>query len=176
MIFTPVAISGVWLIDLDRKIDNRGYFARTWCREEFAEHGLSTDLVQTSVSFNVRKGTLRGMHWQAAPHEEIKLIRCVRGAVYDVLLDLRMDSPTFKKWIGIELDENNGRSLYVPEGIAHGFQTLRDSTEVCYYMSHSFHAESASGVRWNDPSFGIEWPAASERIISQRDATYLDFK
>jgi dTDP-4-dehydrorhamnose 3,5-epimerase len=176
MTFTPAAISGAWFIDLDRKIDNRGYFARTWCREEFAEHGLSTDLVQTSVSFNILKGTLRGMHWQAAPHEEIKLIRCTRGAVYDVLLDLRMDSPTFKKWIGVELDENNGRSLYVPEGVAHGFQTLRDSTEVYYQMSGSYHAESACGVRWNDPGFGIEWPAVTERIISERDATYLDFK
>jgi len=168
MQFKAAEIPGIWIIDLDRKEDDRGFFARTWCREEFAAHGLETNVVQTSISFNARRGTLRGMHYQIAPHEETKVIRCARGAIYDVLVDLRPKSSTFKKWIAVELTQENQRELYVPGGIAHGFQTLVDSTEVSYQMSEVYHPESARGIRWNDPQLNIPWPIANP-ISSPRD-------
>ena len=176
MIFTEGKLHGVWIVDVDKRPDERGFFGRTWDRDEFAARGLASDLVQCSVSFNARRGTLRGMHWQAAPHEEVKLVRCTRGAIYDVLLDMRADSPTFKQWMSVELTQENLRALYVPPGVAHGFQTFSDHTEVYYQMAGTYHPESARGVRWDDPAFAIEWPAMRSRVMSQRDATFPDFE
>jgi len=155
-------------------VDQRGFFARTYCEREFESHGLKSRYVQCSVSFNRYKGTLRGMHFQVAPHEETKLIRCTRGSIYDVIVDLRPASATFKQYVGLVLSAANGRMLYVPEGFAHGFQTLEDNTEVFYQMSQFYAPEHGRGVRWNDPAFGIEWPA-DERIILDRDQAYPDF-
>jgi dTDP-4-dehydrorhamnose 3,5-epimerase len=169
MKFTPTKILGVWIVDLERHADERGWFARTWCAEEFRHHGLNPDLSQCSASFNRRRGTLRGMHWQAAPHEEAKLVRCVRGAMFDVALDVRSSSTTFKQWVGVELTPDNGRALYVPEGCAHGFQTLVDDTEVLYQISCPWHSSSARGVRWSDPVAGIQWPLAESAILNDRD-------
>jgi dTDP-4-dehydrorhamnose 3,5-epimerase len=174
MIFTPTRLAGARVIDLERREDERGFFARSWCRHEFEEQGLNAQLVQCSISFNTVRGTLRGMHYQAKPHEEAKVVRCTRGGVHDVIIDLRPDSPTYLLWEAVELSEENRRMLYVPEGVAHGFQTLVDATEVCYQMSEVYRPESARGVRWDDPVFGIRWPDG-ERIISRRDRSYPDF-
>jgi dTDP-4-dehydrorhamnose 3,5-epimerase len=176
MKFSPAKLPGLWIIDLERHEDERGFFARAWCLEEFAAHGLNPRLMQCNISFNKRQGTLRGLHFQSAPHAETKIVRCTRGAIYDVAVDLRPDSPAFKQWFAVELNEENSRMLYVPEGFAHGFQTLRDDTEVLYQMSASFHPESARGIRWNDPAFQIDWPKTNERIISKRDAGFPDFR
>jgi dTDP-4-dehydrorhamnose 3,5-epimerase len=173
--FTPAPLEGAWLIDLEPIADERGSFARTWCAREMEAHGLATRVVQCSVSRNTRKATLRGMHWQAAPHEETKVVRCTRGAVFDVIVDLRPGSGTFRRWFGAELSAANGRALYVPAGFAHGFQTIEDDTEVAYQMSESHHPESARGVRWDDPAFSIEWPHAASRIIHPKDLAYPDF-
>ena len=162
------------MLDLERFEDDRGFFARTYCREEFAAHGLNPDLAQCSVSFNLARGTLRGMHFQAAPHEEDKLVRCTQGAIYDVLVDLRPASPTFKRWLGAELSAENRRSLYIPAGLAHGFLTATPNAEVYYQISTPYHPDSARGVRWDDPAFGIEWPE-EPIVISERDANYPDF-
>ncbi len=175
MKFTPTPIPGAVVIDIEPIADERGFFARTWCAEEMAAHSLSSRVVQCSVSFNRRRGTLRGMHYQAPPHEEVKIVRCVRGAIHDVIVDLRPASPSFKRWFAVELSAANGRALYVPEGVAHGFQTLADESEVAYQMSERHHPESARGVRWDDPAFGIEWPAEASRIIHPRDRAYPDF-
>jgi len=172
--FTPTAIGGVILIDLEPIEDERGFFARSWCDEEFAAHGLSTAVVQCNISFNHRRGTLRGMHYQRDPWPETKLVRCTRGAIHDVVLDLRRDSPTFRQWSSFELTETNRRMLFIPAGIAHGFQTLADSTEVFYQMGERYKPEAAAGVRWNDPAFAIEWPVA-DPILSERDAAWADF-
>lgn len=174
MKITPTALAGAFTIDIERLGDERGFFARTFCRDEFAAHGLRTAFVQANVSSNARKGTLRGMHFQKQPYEEAKLLCCTRGAIYDVIVDLRRDSPTFRQWAGFELSDENRRLLYVPEGVAHGFQTLRDESDVFYLMSEMFHPEAAAGVRWNDPAFGIAWPSATP-ILSERDARYPDF-
>jgi dTDP-4-dehydrorhamnose 3,5-epimerase len=168
MKFSSTKLSGVWMVDLERHEDERGFFARTWCRREFEEHGLNPNLVQCSVSFNRKRGTLRGMHYQIAPHAESKLVRCTRGAIYDVAVDLRTTAPTYKKWIAVELTAENGRALYLPEGFAHGFQTLEDDTEAFYQISEFYHAESARGVRWNDPALNIHWPVANP-FLSDRD-------
>lgn len=175
MKFTPTAVRGVWIVELERHEDERGWFARTWCAAEFARQGLNPNLSQCSASFNRRKGTLRGMHYQLAPHEEAKLVRCTRGAMFDVALDLRPGSPTFKQWAAVELTADNGRALYLPEGCAHGFQTLADDTEVFYQISAPWRPESARGVRWNDPVFGIRWPLADAAVMSARDAGWPDF-
>ena len=174
MIFTPTDLPGAYVIEPDRRADLRGHFARTYCEKEYADHGLEPHISQSSVSFNLRKGTLRGMHYQAAPFEEVKVVRCNRGSIYDVIIDLRPDSPAYKKWFAVQLDEENGKILYIPRGFAHGFQTLADNTEVFYQMSQVFSAEHACGVRWNDPAFSITWPDA-ERIILDRDRNYPDF-
>jgi dTDP-4-dehydrorhamnose 3,5-epimerase len=176
VIFAETAIPGACTIDLERREDDRGFFARAWDVGEFAAHGLSTRLVQANVSFNRFAGTLRGMHFQRAPHEEAKLVRCTRGAIYDAIVDLRPDSPAFKRWIGVELTEQNRRSLYVPEGCAHGYQTLTDETETFYLVSEAYAPESEGGVRWNDPAFAIQWPAAEERLLSPKDAAWPDFE
>jgi len=160
---------------MEKHVDRRGYFARTYCEHEFTSHGLKSGFVQCSVSFNKIKGTLRGMHFQAEPHGEAKVIRCTRGAIYDVIIDLRLGSPTFKQHFTIVLSAENGTMLYVPEGFAHGFQTLEDNTEVFYQMSQFYTPDHARGVRWNDPAFGIEWPE-DERMILERDQSYPDFE
>jgi dTDP-4-dehydrorhamnose 3,5-epimerase len=174
MIFTETRLPGAFIIDLHRQEDERGFFARVWCQREFEAHRLNPRLVQCSVSFNKKKGTLRGMHFQFPPHEEAKLVRCPMGAIYDVILDLRPHSPTFTEHVGVVLSAENHKMVYVPEGVAHGFQTLEDNTEVFYQMSEFYAPASARGVRWDDPAFGIPWPAA-ERIISERDRRYPDF-
>lgn len=174
MIFKPAELPGAYVIELEKHEDARGYFARTFCEKEFAAHGLETRITQCSVSFNRKKGTLRGMHFQVAPFEEFKVVRCSRGAIFDVMIDLRRDSPAFKRHFAIQLDEQSGTMVYIPAGFAHGFQTLADDTEVFYQMSQVYSAEHARGVRWNDPAFGISWPEA-ERMIIERDRNYPDF-
>ena len=174
MIFRKTPIAGAWFVEPEPHVDDRGSFARTWCATEFARHGLSPRFVQASVSYNRRRGTLRGLHYQVAPHAEAKLVRCTRGAIYDVAVDLRPDSPTFRRHAAVVLDADNRLALYVPEGCAHGFQTLADDTEVLYQMSAFYAAEASRGVRWDDPAFAIPWPAA-DRIIADRDRHYPDF-
>lgn len=174
MTFHETKIAGVFEIHLEPKLDERGLFARSWCQKEFEIHGLNPKLMQCNVSFNTRKGTLRGMHYQVAPYPETKLVRCTRGAIYDVVVDLRPQSRTFKKWISAFLNADNRNAIYVPEGCAHGFLTLEDQSEVFYQMSEVYNAESARGVRWDDPAFQVAWPAKVE-VISERDRTYLNF-
>lgn len=169
MIFTETPLKGAYIIELERIEDERGFFARSWCVREFEEHGLNPNLVQCNVSFNKKKGTLRGMHYRVAPHEEAKLVSCIRGAIYDVIIDLRSDSNTYCQWFTVELSAENYKMLYVPEGFAHGFQTLEDNTVVSYQMSEFYHSEYARGLRWDDPVFGIEWPEIGRRVISEKD-------
>jgi dTDP-4-dehydrorhamnose 3,5-epimerase len=176
MIFRETPIAGAVLIELEPLTDERGSFVRTFSRDEFAAQGLAIDVVQCNASTNARAGTLRGLHYQAAPFEEAKLVRCVRGSLYDVVVDLRAESPTYCAWYGVELSPSNGRMLFVAAGLAHGFQTLEDDTEVLYQMSAGYSAEHARGVRWDDPAFGIEWPDADVRTISERDRDYADFR
>jgi dTDP-4-dehydrorhamnose 3,5-epimerase len=174
MIFKETKLKGAFIIELERLEDDRGFFARSWCRNEFESYGLNQRLVQCNVSFNKQAGTLRGMHFQAAPHEEAKLVRCTAGAMYDVIVDLRQDSATYLQWVGQRLNASNRRMLYVPEGFAHGFLTLENDTEVFYQMSEFYAPECARGYRYNDPAFGIEWPN-DVSVISERDRTYADF-
>ena len=174
MKFTETKIPGVFVIELERHEDDRGWFARAWCCEEFAAHGLPTDLAQCSLSHNTQRSTVRGMHFQSVPHAEVKLVRCVAGAVHDVALDLRSESPTFKQSFAAELSAENGRALFLPEGIAHGFQTLIDDATLFYQMSKPYAPESASGVRWDDAAFQIEWPIA-DPIVCERDLAFPDF-
>lgn len=174
MFFTEAKLKGAFVIGLDRKADLRGFFARTFCVQEFEAHGLSPRVVQCNMSYNRHRGTLRGMHWQAPPSAEAKLVRAVRGSVLDVIVDLRPGSPTYLQHVAVELTASNGQMLYIPEGFAHGFQTLEDETEVFYQMSE-FHApEQARGARWNDPAFGIAWPLP-DPIMSDRDRTWPDY-
>jgi dTDP-4-dehydrorhamnose 3,5-epimerase len=174
MIFKELKLTGAFAIDPERVEDERGFFARTWCQREFEAHHLNPRLVQCSISFNDRKGTLRGMHFQASPRQETKLVRCTRGAIYDVILDLRPPSATFRQFVAVELTSENRRMIYIPEGFAHGFQTLEDNSEVAYQMSEFWAPECSRGVRWNDPAFDIYWPPA-ERIIAAKDQAYPDF-
>lgn len=174
MLFYEVKLPGVFEIQVEPRVDDRGFFARLWCQKEFEAKGLNAKLVQCSISVNTSKGTLRGMHFQAHPHEETKLVRCSKGAIYDVVLDLRPSSPRFRDWFAVVLTAGNRKAVYIPEGCAHGFMTLEDDTEVLYLMTEFYHAESARGVRWNDPAFEITWPGAVE-VISERDRTYPDF-
>ena len=175
MLFTETKLKEAYIIEPEKLEDERGFFARTWCRREFSERGLNPRLAQCSISFNSKRGTLRGMHYQLPPHEEVKLVRCTRGGIYDVIIDLRPYSPTFKQWFSAELTANNRRMVYVPEAFAHGFQTLSDETEVAYYISEFYAPEYARGIRWNDPAFGVQWPLEA-RIISQKDQSYADFR
>jgi dTDP-4-dehydrorhamnose 3,5-epimerase len=175
MRFVPTPIPGVVVVEPEPRADDRGFFARTWCRDEFAAAGLAADWAQCNVSFNRRAGTLRGMHWQAAPHEEVKLVRCTAGAAYDVVLDVRRDSPTFGKWVAVELTAANRKAVYIPGGLAHGFQTLADGTELFYHMGSVYVPGAARGVRWDDPAFGIEWPPCENRVIAPRDLSFPDF-
>jgi len=176
MHFEELHLSGAFVIEPERKEDERGFFARTWCRREFAAHGIDCDWVQCNISFNKRRGTLRGMHYQIAPREEAKLVRCTMGALYDVIVDLRPNSPRRGQWAGVELTADNRRMLLVPPGFAHGFQTLADDTEVFYQMSDFHYPEAARGVRWNDPKLAIDWPPCEHRIITARDQNYPDFQ
>ena len=174
MIFRPCTLPGAYVIELERREDERGFFARSWCQEEFAAHGLTARLAQCNVSMSRRRGTLRGMHYHVAPYEEAKLLRCIRGAVYDVMIDLRPESPTYLRWEGVELRADGYRMVYVPEGFAHGFQTLEDATEVFYLVSAPYRPDHERGVRWDDPTFGIRWPVP-EPILSARDRRHPDF-
>jgi dTDP-4-dehydrorhamnose 3,5-epimerase len=175
MIFTETGLEGAFIVDIERREDERGFFARSWCAEEFGARGLNPRVVQCSVSFNARKGTLRGMHYQAKPHEEAKLVRCTMGSLCDVIVDLRPRSRTYAGHLTAVLTAENRRMLYVPEGFAHGFITLDDATEVLYQISEAYAPKSQRGFRWNDPAFGIVWPA-EVRVISDRDRSYPDFK
>jgi dTDP-4-dehydrorhamnose 3,5-epimerase len=174
MRITKTALKPACIIDIEPVGDDRGFFARTFCAEAFARHGLPTAFVQSSLSFNRRRGTLRGLHYQGEPSPEAKLIRCTRGVVFDVMVDLRPQSPTFRRWIAVELSAANARAVYVPPGFAHGFQTLCDDTELYYQMTAAYASELARGVRWNDPAFAIDWPLPGP-ILSPRDAAWPDF-
>lgn len=175
MIFTPTHLQDAVLIDVERHGDERGYLARTFCEDEFRDNGLVTRFVQASTVFSPEQGTLRGLHFQTAPHAEVKLVRCTRGGARVVIVDLRPDSPTYLQWLGVDLSPENGRLLYIPEGFAQGYQTLAGDTEMAYQMSHRYTPEAATGVRWDDPAFGIEWPPAQVRIISDRDHAWPDY-
>jgi dTDP-4-dehydrorhamnose 3,5-epimerase len=174
MIFTPTRLEDAHLIDIERHADERGFLARTFCEREFADNGLPMRIVQSSTIHSPRRDTLRGLHYQEAPHQEIKLVRCTRGSIFLVMVDLRAASETRNEWLGVELSASSERMAYVPEGFAQGYQTLEEDTEVLYQMSHHYVPEAARGVRWDDPAFGIEWPAADERIISKRDRSWPD--
>lgn len=175
MLFYETKLPGVFEIHLEPHSDDRGFFARSWCQKEFEAHGLNPKLLQCNISYNMRKGTLRGMHFQSSPHAEAKLVRCTKGAVYDVVLDLRRSSPAYMSWVAVVLSAANRQMVYIPEGCAHGFLTLEDDTEVFYQMSEFYDAESARGLRWNDPAFNIAWPVPVE-VISRRDAEYASFE
>ena len=175
MLFQETKLSGVFEIQIEPNTDERGFFARTWCQKEFGDHGLNANLVQCSISLNKRRSTLRGVHYQAAPFAETKVVRCTSGAIYDVVLDLREESLTYKQWFATVLSAENRCSLYIPEGCAHGFLTMTEKSEVLYQMSEFYHPEAARGVRWNDPTFQIAWPATVE-VISERDRNYPDFE
>lgn len=174
MIFKETKLKGAYVIELEPLKDERGYFARGFCQKEFEEHGINVRIVQCNISFNEKKGTLRGMHYQAVPHEEAKIVSCINGAIYDVIIDLRRDSATYCQWIAVELSSDNFKMLYVPVGFAHGFQSLEDNTVVFYQMSEFYHPECASGVKWDDPAFGVKWPI-NIYIISAKDRQFPDF-
>lgn len=174
MIFHKTKLPGVFEIHIERQSDERGFFARSWCQHEFEQQGLIPITVQCNIAFNERKGTLRGLHYQAKPHPETKLVRCTHGAIYDVVVDLRHESPTFKQWIGVVLSAANRHMIYVPGGCGHGLLTLEDHAEVSYQMSEFYYPELSRGVRWNDPAFRIDWPALPA-VISERDRDYPDF-
>lgn len=173
MRFVETSLAGAFVVEIEPIEDERGSFARTFSRDEFDAHGLSTDIVQCSISFNKRRGTLRGMHFQAEPYGECKLVRCTTGSIYDVIVDLRPESATYRHWFGIDLTPVNGRMLYIPNGLAHGFQTLEDTTEVAYQISEPYRPKHARGVRFDDPAFRIEWPL-QVTVISARDREYAD--
>jgi dTDP-4-dehydrorhamnose 3,5-epimerase len=176
MIFTPTKLEGAFVVDLERHRDERGFLARTFCEQEFADHGAPLHVRQSSTIQSPRRHTLRGLHYQEAPHAEIKLVRCTRGSIFLVMVDLREDSGTRHQWLGTELDARGGRLAYVPEGFAQGYQTLDDDTEVLYQMSHAYVPDAARGVRWDDPSLAIDWPAAPQRVISERDGSWPDLR
>lgn len=174
MIFQETALKGAYIISPEKMEDERGFFMRTFCKKEFAQHGLSKDFVQTNISYNKKKGTFRGMHYQIPPHEEEKLVSCRHGAIMDYIIDLRADSSTYKKWIAVELSHANGLMLYIPKSFAHGFLSLVDDTEICYYISEFHQPDFARGFRWNDPAFSIELPGPVQ-VILKRDANYPFF-
>ncbi|MEO5955275.1 MAG: dTDP-4-dehydrorhamnose 3,5-epimerase [Nitrospiraceae bacterium] len=174
MIFTETKLKGAYIIDLERVTDERGFFARRWCAKEFSSHGLSPAIVQVNVGHSIKKGTIRGMHFQVAPHAEVKVVYCSRGSLYDVIIDLRDGSPTQGQWVGSELTAENGRMLYVPEGFAHGYQTLEDGTDLMYHTSQLYAKEAARGVRYNDRAFGITWPLPAG-VVSVGDKNWADY-
>lgn len=174
MLFTETPVAGAMIIEVRRIGDDRGYFGRLWCEREMAEQGLVSTIKQSNVGFSPRKGTLRGLHYQRAPHEEVKIVRCTRGRVFDVVVDLRPDSPSYMAWHGVELTPENGKMLYVPEGCATGYFTLEDDSEIYYNTSEFYAPDAATGVRWNDPAFGIEWPGEPV-VMSDNDVSWPDF-
>jgi len=175
MKFIETDFEGCYIIEIEKKSDERGFFARTWDKDIFKKNNLNENLVQCSISFNEKKYTLRGMHYQIRPYEEEKVVRCSRGRIFDVIIDLRTDSNTFKKWIGVELSQENFSMIYIPKGMAHGFQTLENNSEVLYQISQYYSPEYSKGIRWNDPKFSIKWPSELP-ILSEKDSKYLDFK
>ena len=175
MKFLETELKGAYLIELDLREDERGFFARTFCKNIFDEQGLPCEVAQSNLSYNARRGTLRGMHYQAEPFAEAKLVQCVQGSLFDVIIDLRRESETYCRWVGVELSAENGRMLYVPEGFAHGFQTLEDNTAVYYHMFQFYAPQFARGVRWDDPAFGIKWPL-EDPIISEKDRQLPDYE
>jgi dTDP-4-dehydrorhamnose 3,5-epimerase len=175
MTFTETRLQGVWLIDADVFPDTRGAFVLVWTPEPFAERGLDTHIAQVGISVNIRRGTIRGLHYQRPPLDETKFIRVVKGAIFDVAVDLRPESPTFRNWVSATLTAANRQMLYIPRGFAHGYQTLEDDTEVLYSVSKPYSRDHQDGVRWNDPAFGIDWPLGAPASINERDATYADF-
>jgi dTDP-4-dehydrorhamnose 3,5-epimerase len=175
MVFKETRLKGAFIIELEKIEDDRGFFSRAWCQKEFEAKGLNTNIAQCNLSFNTTKGTLRGMHYQIAPHEEAKIIRCPRGKVYDVIIDLRPKSPTYLRWAGFELSSENRKMLYVPESFAHGYLTLADNTELFYQVSHFYSPESESGIRWNDRTVNIKWPQTNGLIITDKDKNWPDF-
>lgn len=175
MIFSHGPLPGAYVIELEKFEDDRGFFARAFCQKEFADHGLAQDMVQTNVSYSATRGTLRGMHYQESPHEEAKLVRCTKGALYDVIVDVRPDSDTYTQWMGVELTATNHRMLYVPEGCAHGFITLADDTEVMYQVSAFYAPGAERGLRYDDPAIGIEWPV-EVTVLSEKDAAWPDYE
>ena len=176
MKFTETGLDGAFVIEIEPRLDERGFFARGWCRREFEAAGIRINFVQANIAFSKNKGTLRGMHFQRAPHAECKLWRCVRGAIFDVMIDLRLNSPTFKKWFGIELTSDNHKMTLIPEGFAHGYLTTADNTEVFYLVSAFYTPEAEGGVRWDDPAFGVRWPMTDNLIISEKDKNWPDFR
>lgn len=169
MIFTETKIKGMYIIEPELLTDERGFFTRSFCKKEFQKYGLETDTVQCNISYNKKKGTLRGMHYQVPPFEEAKIVSCTKGSIYDVVVDLRRDSPTYCQWVATNLSDKNFKMMYIPTGCAHGFQTLEDNTRVYYQMMEFFHPECARGVRWDDPVFKIDWPIKNKIIISDKD-------
>ncbi len=175
MILTETKLEGAFIIQPEKLEDERGFFARAWCRNEFEANNLEAELVQCNISFSKKKGTLRGMHYQISPHQEVKLVRCTKGAIYDVIIDLRPESSSYLQWVGVELNAATRQMIYVPKGFAHGFQTLQNNTEVFYQVSELYNPGSERGVRWDDPAFGIQWPNIDERVISERDRRHPNF-
>jgi len=175
VVFVETKLQGVYIIEAERREDARGFLARTFCQREFEAHGLNPRVAQCSTSFNKRKGTLRGIHYQVAPYAEVKVVRCTAGIIYDVALDLRPDSPTYKEWVGIELTEENRRAIYIPAGCGHGFQTIVDDSEVYYQISEFYYPEFARGIRWDDPAFGVQWPLREGVTLSDKDRSYPDY-
>jgi dTDP-4-dehydrorhamnose 3,5-epimerase len=174
MNFHPTPLAGAYLLEIARIGDDRGFFGRSWCRREMAEHGLDSEIAQANTSFSRSRGTLRGLHFQIAPHRESKLVRCTRGAIYDVIIDLRPESPTFRQWFGAELTADNHLALYSPKGFAQGFITLQDDSEITYFASEAYAPGKDRGVRWNDPQFGIQWPLQPS-VMSDKDRNWPDF-
>jgi dTDP-4-dehydrorhamnose 3,5-epimerase len=177
MKFTETKLKGAFLIDFEKREDNRGFFARAFCQKEFADHGLETEIRQANSSYNFKKGTLRGMHRQVDPYQEVKIIRCTRGAIWDCIIDLRKNSPTYKQWIGAELTQDNHRTLYVPKDFGHGYLTLTDHAEVIYLVTQMYVPNAESGLRWDDPAFGIKWPGQIDlSLMTEKDRTWPDYK
>jgi dTDP-4-dehydrorhamnose 3,5-epimerase len=173
--FTETPLPGAYVIDLERRTDERGWFARAWCADELGEQGLETRVVQCNMSFNTSAGTLRGLHYQQRPRSEVKVVRCTRGAIWDVIVDLREDSPTYKGWFGLELTAENRRMLYIPELFAHGYLTLEPDSEIFYQVSDFYSPDHEAGIRWDDPAIGIRWPEVEIQAISDKDASHPDF-
>lgn len=174
MLFAETKLKGAFVIEIKKLEDNRGFFGRSWCANEMAEHGLKSDIKQVNNSLSLKKGTIRGMHYQNDPYQETKLVRCTKGAIFDVIIDLRPHSPTYKQWIGVELNADNRKMLYVPEDFAHGFITLEDNCEVNYLVTQFYTPGAESGIRWDDPAFGIEWPI-QPTIVSEKDQTHPNY-